>query len=124
MTQCYLGRRLKTPTEEIWKGVSELPYYSVIVFPRYEYDHLDNLLSAYVDPIGIAVIRVCLMTHLKMKSFFSLLELSFCFIRKGFNEYFIIKIKLKHQVCENSENGSDSRITDKYNSPLFPMVKC
>ncbi|CAG9536257.1 unnamed protein product [Cercopithifilaria johnstoni] len=52
--------RLKTPTEEIWKGVSELPYYSAIVFPRYEYDHLDNLLRAYVDPIGIAIIRLLL----------------------------------------------------------------
>ncbi|VDN94441.1 unnamed protein product [Brugia pahangi] len=52
--------RLKTPTEEIWKGVSELPFYSTIVFPRYEYDHLDNLLSSYVDPIGIAIIRLLL----------------------------------------------------------------
>ncbi|EFO27791.1 CMGC/CDK/CDC2 protein kinase [Loa loa] len=52
--------RLKTPTEEIWKGVSELPFYSTIVFPRYEDDHFDNLLSSYVDPIGIAVIRLLL----------------------------------------------------------------
>ncbi|KAL3994337.1 Protein kinase domain family protein [Acanthocheilonema viteae] len=52
--------RLKTPTEEIWKGVSELPYYSHIIFPRFEHDHLDNLLSAYLDPIGIAIIRLLL----------------------------------------------------------------
>uniref|UniRef100_A0A0R3RH57 Protein kinase domain-containing protein n=1 Tax=Elaeophora elaphi TaxID=1147741 RepID=A0A0R3RH57_9BILA len=54
------NQRLKTPTEEMWKGVTELPYYSVVVFPRFEHDHLDSLLSAYMDPIGIAIVRLLL----------------------------------------------------------------
>lgn len=99
--QCFFVRRLKTPTEDTWKGVSELPHYSVIVFPRYEHDHLDNLLSSYVDPIGIAVIRVCLMIY---RSFLCSLS-SVCYLLcRDWSYASLLKFKMKHQRCEKSEN--------------------
>lgn len=66
-----------------------MSFFSIIVFPRYEHDQLDDLLSLYVDPIGIAVIRVC----------YTLGLICICFARTRPAPHLICK--MKHQLSEN-----------------------
>lgn len=53
----YIFRIMSTPTEETWEGVSQLPDFKKS-FPHWTEDGLGKILSNYMDPQGLRILRV------------------------------------------------------------------
>ncbi|MCP9266462.1 Cyclin-dependent kinase 1 [Dirofilaria immitis] len=52
-------RIMSTPTEETWRGVSNLPHYS-IKFPQWKKCSLQKILSKYMDSGGLKILQAML----------------------------------------------------------------
>lgn len=48
---------MSTPTEDMWRGVTQLPDFKMS-FPQWKEDGLGKILDPYMDPEAIQILRV------------------------------------------------------------------